>query len=641
MAKKNLGTLVLDLSANTAQFTAGMTKAERETDSLKKKFNEIKVGVGALATAMSVAGTAIVVEAVNSAKSIAGISGATNVAQKDLQRLAVGAKIAGVDLKTLGGIVQNANDRFVKMAGGKSFLLPYLKQIENQTGLTADKFKELSGIEGIQSFYNALEKASLPAEQMAFLMDGLAKGSRDLIPLFQNNGQMLKELGDWGERTGQVLSDGLIENSLQLDAVWEILTGTAKGMRNQMAEQLMPVIAFVSDRFVDFAENSATLDGAFWAINKTIKVVVTGVATLSAGIETLANIFSFFTTSKNKFLDYGHLAYYQEGSKSWLIAKEAIDAHNKALAESADIKVAKSWEQIAEENKQIFYSLAQDVQGLWNDNIEQTENAKNKTLESILSIKRGVLEAGAPDSVSSIQDEQEQITQIYDDNLQRRAQAIREQYLDEGLRIEMRYAREQATLLEARENQIAHIEAEIADAQLRAETILMIEEQYAEDSKRIEEQRAQAIGEISKRELQAKIQGTKQALSSISTLMNSENRKLFEIGKAGAIANAIVNTSEGVTKAWALGPILGPILAPLVATAGAAQIATIASTKFGSSAGASATTALNNASAPVEPAVQSRNVYLSGINEDTLVRAGTLVEMVNEELENGGRLIIQ
>ena len=69
------------------------------------------------------------------------------------------------------------------------------------------------------------------------------------------------------------------------------------------------------------------------------------------------------------------------------------------------------------------------------------------------------------------------------------------------------------------------------------------------------------------------------SLGSIATLQSSHSKELFRIGQAAAIANAVINTSEGVTKAWALGPILGPILAPLVAVAGAAQIATIASQK--------------------------------------------------------------
>lgn len=77
-----------------------------------------------------------------------------------------------------------------------------------------------------------------------------------------------------------------------------------------------------------------------------------------------------------------------------------------------------------------------------------------------------------------------------------------------------------------------------------------------------------------------KVKGVQAALSQISTLQNSENKKLAAIGKAAAIANIIVNTAQGVMAAWALGPIAGPILAPLVAVAGAAQLATVNGVKL-------------------------------------------------------------
>lgn len=68
--------------------------------------------------------------------------------------------------------------------------------------------------------------------------------------------------------------------------------------------------------------------------------------------------------------------------------------------------------------------------------------------------------------------------------------------------------------------------------------------------------------------------------SAAQTLMNAENRKLFELGKAAAISTAIVNTALGVTEALKLGPIIGPPLAAMQAAAGIVQIQQINATKF-------------------------------------------------------------
>jgi hypothetical protein len=104
-------------------------------------------------------------------------------------------------------------------------------------------------------------------------------------------------------------------------------------------------------------------------------------------------------------------------------------------------------------------------------------------------------------------------------------------------------------------------------------TILSLKTKSAADQKKLRDQETKDETAASKQ----KIADTQSTLGSISGLMASNNRTLFEIGKAAAIANATINMFEGVSKAWALGPILGPILAPLVAIAGAAQIAGIAS----------------------------------------------------------------
>jgi len=74
-----------------------------------------------------------------------------------------------------------------------------------------------------------------------------------------------------------------------------------------------------------------------------------------------------------------------------------------------------------------------------------------------------------------------------------------------------------------------------------------------------------------------KIKNTQTTLGTISSLQQSKSKELVAIGKAAAIAQALINTAQGVTLALATFP--GPIgiaMGALVGVAGAAQIATIA-----------------------------------------------------------------
>lgn len=60
----------------------------------------------------------------------------------------------------------------------------------------------------------------------------------------------------------------------------------------------------------------------------------------------------------------------------------------------------------------------------------------------------------------------------------------------------------------------------------------------------------------------------------------AEERRLKNIQKNLSIVQAVINTSEAVTKALTLGPILGPFFAAGIATLGAIEIATIRAQKF-------------------------------------------------------------
>lgn len=62
------------------------------------------------------------------------------------------------------------------------------------------------------------------------------------------------------------------------------------------------------------------------------------------------------------------------------------------------------------------------------------------------------------------------------------------------------------------------------------------------------------------------------SLSQISSLQQSHSKGLFAVGKAAAIANAIISTHEGAAKALSLGPFIGPALAAAITAAGFARV---------------------------------------------------------------------
>jgi hypothetical protein len=128
-----------------------------------------------------------------------------------------------------------------------------------------------------------------------------------------------------------------------------------------------------------------------------------------------------------------------------------------------------------------------------------------------------------------------------------------------------------------------------SDAQTLAENVALsyklAAESYAiyERQRIVDEQKAaNARIKIAEMEKQAKIKAVGDTLKNLSTLMNSENRKMFEVGKAAAIAQATISTFQGASNALATVPYpLNFVAAASVVAAGVANIQQIASTNMG------------------------------------------------------------
>jgi tape measure domain-containing protein len=73
---------------------------------------------------------------------------------------------------------------------------------------------------------------------------------------------------------------------------------------------------------------------------------------------------------------------------------------------------------------------------------------------------------------------------------------------------------------------------------------------------------------------------TSTILGNLTGLMNTSSKRMFEIGKAASIAQAVVNTYEAATKAWAQGGIYGAILAGTAIAGGMADVMQIKAQKF-------------------------------------------------------------
>lgn len=127
------------------------------------------------------------------------------------------------------------------------------------------------------------------------------------------------------------------------------------------------------------------------------------------------------------------------------------------------------------------------------------------------------------------------------------------------------------------EQRMEDLEAEFAsEEELLAEFYSLKEGLEAEHQQKLSEIRQRAADDERRQEEmknRAILQARQNFFSNIAGLMNTENRRAFQVGKAGALAQAGISGAQGIMEAWRSGMETSGPYAPLVAAGYAAAAA--------------------------------------------------------------------
>jgi hypothetical protein len=189
----------------------------------------------------------------------------------------------------------------------------------------------------------------------------------------------------------------------------------------------------------------------------------------------------------------------------------------------------------------------------------------------------------------------------------------------------------------------AHTDLLLANEQLTQEQRNAIIQQGQDLRTSIDEDSARARQNIADMENKSKLNAVSQMFSSISSLMNTESKKMFEIGKAAAVAGAIVDGYAAITGAYKVGakiggPVLGGAFAAAAAVQTAVQIQNIAKQKIGGAQSMGASGSFSGG-APVtntQPQAQGgTNVNVSGINPGDMFTGQQLMDTLRSVVGDG------
>lgn len=281
-----LSYLEIVLAANSAAFNQSIADARTQTvnafSDMREQANKMGPAIGASIATAAAATTALVVEQVALANELQKTANVANSSIKEIQRYTVGAKKMGIEQDALGAIFQDTSDKvgdFLSTGGGG--MADFFENIAPQIGVTADEFRNLSGPQALQLYYDSLEKAKVGQNEMTFYMEAMASDATTLIPLLANGGEGFDVWATAAANAGAVMDDETIVAIQKLQATTDLLELSVDGAKTQFVKGFIPVLADVATKLTgtESASDAAYLAGQNLAIGfKGVAKVGIGVA---------------------------------------------------------------------------------------------------------------------------------------------------------------------------------------------------------------------------------------------------------------------------------------------------------------------------------------------------------------------------
>ena len=240
------------------QVDAAFDRVEAHSSVLHRAVSTAFVGVG-VAAAGAVAGlVALTTRTLDYAQEMQNLSALSNTSVEDFQRLAAGARTVGVDQEKLADIFKDTTDRvgeFLSRGGGE--MQDFFKEIAPQVGVTAESFKNLSGPQALQLYYDSLEKAGASQQQITSYMEQMADEATALVPLLKDGGAGFKDIGDQAQAAGAVISGLDISRMIDVNQSIKGLQTSWEGASRQLVTGLLPAVEDATRVLQDMTDNGA------------------------------------------------------------------------------------------------------------------------------------------------------------------------------------------------------------------------------------------------------------------------------------------------------------------------------------------------------------------------------------------------
>lgn len=289
MSTRSLGRLTLDIVAKVGGFVAGMDQAARvakdRMDGILKLSRQVGTVIGTSLSAVAGFATLATKQVIDTAASLENFARVAGSGVQEFQKWGVAAETVGISQEKLSDQLKDFNEKlgeFYNSGGGG--MRDFFEQIAPKIGITAEAFRGLSGPQGLQLYYDSLEKAGLGQQQMSFYLESMASDTTALIPLLRDGGNGFDEMGRKAQDLGAILDQETLEAAKRAKEEFLELDMAKKGLSNRIAKELLPALVSVTDKINKAAVETDLLD-------KVSRTAATGVKLFASVGAIVAGVF--------------------------------------------------------------------------------------------------------------------------------------------------------------------------------------------------------------------------------------------------------------------------------------------------------------------------------------------------------------
>lgn len=245
----------IEVTGKKVDFQIDVSGVQKTFDNLSSNISTQMLGLGkkiaaGIGSALAVDGlVSFTRNAISTASEVQKMSDMLGESVEDFQYFAKGAQTAGLSLEQFGMMGKDALDRLGEARRGEGEMMDFFEKVAPKIGVTIDMFKDLSGPEVIQAYYDGLEKSNLSHAEIITYMEQIVNDGSLLIPLLKDGGAGFKKWGEEAKNAGAIMSKDMVDNLGKAKENLYTLELQFQGFQAMLINSVTPAVTAIAQNF--------------------------------------------------------------------------------------------------------------------------------------------------------------------------------------------------------------------------------------------------------------------------------------------------------------------------------------------------------------------------------------------------------